>query len=91
MNIVNPKVGLFFLAFLPQFVTAGSKNIAGEMFVLGMLFMAQATIVLGVIALIAGSLGEKILKRPGIAKWFGWLSAGIFASLGLRLALQQRG
>ncbi|MRR33312.1 LysE family translocator [bacterium] len=90
MNVVNPKVALFFLAFLPQFVSPRSGSAALQMFLLGLLFMAQAVVLFCVIGWLSGSVGNLILKRPRIARWFGWLTAGIFASLGIRLALAER-
>jgi len=90
MNVVNPKVGLFFLAFLPQFISQNTGSIALQMFLLGLVFMLQAVVVFGVIGYLSGSLGDVLLKRPNIAKYFAWLTAGVFASLGLKLALAQR-
>jgi threonine/homoserine/homoserine lactone efflux protein len=90
MNVINPKVALFFLAFLPQFVSPGSNSASLQMFLLGLLFMAQAVVVFSVIGWLSGSVGHVILKRPTIARWFGWLTAGVFASLGIRLALAER-
>lgn len=90
MNVVNPKVALFFLAFLPQFVSPRSGSPALQMFLLGLLFMAQAVVLFSVIGWLSGSVGNLILKRPRIARWFGRLTAGIFASLGIRLALAER-
>lgn len=90
MNVINPKVALFFLAFLPQFVSPGSATAAVQMFVLGLLFMAQAVVVFSVIGWLSGSIGEAVVKRPRIARWFGRLTAGVFASLGIRLALAER-
>lgn len=90
MNVINPKVALFFLAFLPQFVSPGSGTAAAQMFILGLLFMAQAVVVFSVIGWLSGSIGDAVVKRPRIARWFGRLSAVVFASLGIRLALAER-
>jgi threonine/homoserine/homoserine lactone efflux protein len=90
MNVVNPKVALFFLAFLPQFVSPGEESAALQMLLLGLLFMAQAVVLFGAIGWLSGSVGNLILRRPRMARWFGRLSAGIFASLGIRLALAER-
>ncbi|MEI8233287.1 MAG: LysE family translocator [Verrucomicrobiota bacterium] len=90
MNVVNPKVGLFFLAFLPQFISQNTGNISMQMFLLGLIFMLQAVCVFGVIGYLSGSLGDVLLKRPAIAKYFAWLTAGIFALLGLKLAMAGR-
>jgi threonine/homoserine/homoserine lactone efflux protein len=90
MNVINPKVALFFLAFLPQFISPGSERASLQMFFLGLVFMAQAVVVFSVIGWLSGSVGHLILKRPRIARCFGWLTAGVFASLGVRLALAER-
>lgn len=90
MNVINPKVALFFLAFLPQFVSPGSEGASLQMFLLGLLFMLQAVVIFSIIGWLSGSVGHLILKRPRIARWFGWLTAGVFASLGVRLALAER-
>jgi threonine/homoserine/homoserine lactone efflux protein len=90
MNVVNPKVGLFFLAFLPQFVSPREGGIALQMFLLGLVFMVQAVFVFSLVGYLSGGFGDLLLKRPCIAKYFAWLSAGVFASLGLKLALAQR-
>jgi threonine/homoserine/homoserine lactone efflux protein len=90
MNVINPKVALFFLAFLPQFVSPGSESASLQMFLLGLLFMAQGVVVFSIIGWLSGSVGHVILKRPRIARWFSWLTAGVFASLGVRLALAER-
>lgn len=90
MNVVNPKVGLFFLAFLPQFVSQNEGGIALQMFLLGLVFMVQGAVVFSLVGYLSGGVGDLLSRRPGIAKYFGWLSAGVFAALGLKLALAQR-
>jgi threonine/homoserine/homoserine lactone efflux protein len=90
MNVLNPKVALFFLAFLPQFVSMKGHGVALQMILLGFIFMAQALVIFTIIGYLSGSVGNVILKKPGIAKYFAWLTAGVFASLGLRLALAER-
>jgi threonine/homoserine/homoserine lactone efflux protein len=90
MNVLNPKVAMFFLAFLPQFVTPGSEHIPLQMLLFGFVFMVQAVIIFCLIGYFAGSIGSFILARPKVAKYFDWLTAGVFASLGIRLALAER-
>lgn len=90
MNVVNPKVGLFFLAFLPQFVSRNGGGVASQMFFLGLIFMIQGVLIFGAIGYLSGSLGDVLLRRLGIARYFTWLSAAIFALLGLKLALAER-
>jgi threonine/homoserine/homoserine lactone efflux protein len=90
MNVLNPKVALFFLAFLPQFTSPGAGSVGLQMAALGLLFMLQAVVIFTTIGFFAGGLGNYVLTRPQIARYFSWLSAGIFAALGVRLALAQR-
>lgn len=90
MNVLNPKVALFFLAFLPQFVTPASGHVPLQMLLLGLIFMVQAIVIFCLIGYFAGSIGSYILARPRVAKHFDWLTAGVFASLGIRLALAER-
>lgn len=90
MNVLNPKVAMFFLAFLPQFVTPNSGYFPLQMLLLGLIFMVQAIIIFCLIGFFSGGIGNFILARPGIAKRFDWLTAGIFVSLGIRLAVMER-
>lgn len=90
MNVLNPKVAMFFLAFLPQFVAPDADHVPLQMLLLGLIFMVQAVIIFSLIGYFAGSIGNFILARPRIARYFDRLTAGVFASLGIRLALAER-
>jgi threonine/homoserine/homoserine lactone efflux protein len=90
MNVLNPKVALFFLAFLPQFVSQGSGNVALEMIMLGLIFMVQGMIIFTTIGLLSGAIGNYLLKKPKVSRIFSWLTAAVFATLGIRLALAQK-
>jgi threonine/homoserine/homoserine lactone efflux protein len=90
MNVLNPKVALFFLAFLPQFVVAAGPPMPLQMLLLGFIFMLQAVVIFTLIGYFSGTIGSYILARPTLARRFDWLTAGVFASLGLRLALAKR-
>lgn len=90
MNVLNPKVAMFFLAFLPQFVTPNSGHFPLQMLLLGFVFMLQAVVIFCLIGYFSGSIGRFLLSRPRIARYFDCLTAGVFASLGVRLALAQR-
>jgi threonine/homoserine/homoserine lactone efflux protein len=90
MNVLNPKVAMFFLAFLPQFVAPAANSIPLQILLLGVIFMLQAIVIFCLIGYFSGSIGSFILARPRIAKYFDLLTAGVFASLGIRLALVER-
>lgn len=90
MNVLNPKVAMFFLAFLPQFVTPDTRHFPLLMLLLGFIFMVQAVIIFCLIGYFSGGIGSFLLSRPGTAKYFDWLTAGVFASLGVKLVLAER-
>lgn len=90
MNVLNPKVALFFLAFLPQFVKPENGSIPMQMLFLGSLFMIQAILVFTTIGYFAGSIGIYLLARPRLSRYLDGLTAGIFTALALRLAASQR-
>jgi threonine/homoserine/homoserine lactone efflux protein len=90
MNVLNPKIAMFFLAFLPQFVTTGAGYIPLQMLILGFIFMAQGVVIFTLIGYFSGSIGSFLLARPKISKYFDFVTAGVFASLGIRLAMSER-
>lgn len=90
MNLLNPKVALFFLAFLPQFVTPAAGRLPLQMLVLGAIFMTQAVVIFTLFGWFSGTIGTRLLGRPRLARSLNLLTAGVFASLGVRLALAER-
>ena len=89
-NILNPKVALFFLAFLPQFVDPAQGSVALQIVVLGCLFNMSGTIVNIGVAYLAASAGRWLGARGHVERIFRWLTASVFIGLGLRLALGDR-
>lgn len=90
MNVLNPKVALFFLAFLPQFVNVNAGNIPMQMIFLGIIFMIQAWLIFSAISISAGAIGDKLFQKKGISKYINWGKAGIFTLLGIKLALSHK-
>jgi threonine/homoserine/homoserine lactone efflux protein len=88
-NAINPKVILFFLAFLPQFVDGRRGHLAWQIAQLGVLFTAMTVVIFGAIGWFAGSVGERLARRPAIGTWLDRVAGGIFVALGLRLLAVQ--
>jgi len=84
-NAINPKVALFFLSFLPQFVVAqrGAANLQTAL--LGLAFTAQAVVLFGLLGYFSGSIGGWLARRPRAGMWLDRAAGTIFIALGLRL------
>ncbi|HEX2092962.1 MAG TPA: LysE family translocator [Longimicrobiaceae bacterium] len=89
-NVLNPKVALFFLAFLPQFVDREAGNAAVQLLFLGVLFNTSGTLVNVSVALAASRAGEWSRSRLGASALFQKLTGIVFLGLGLRLVLSRR-
>lgn len=90
LNILNPKLTIFFLAFLPQFVTPASTAPALRMLVLSGVFMAMTFAVFVVYGLLANVFRRAVIESPRVQNWLRRSFAAAFAGLGLNLALAQR-
>lgn len=90
LNILNPKLTIFFLAFLPQFVTPGSTAPALQMLVLSGGFMAMTFAVFVLYGLLANGFRRAVIESPRVQNWLRRSFAAAFAGLGLNLAFAQR-
>ena len=90
MNITNPKVSVFFLAFLPQFADPARGPLAPQLLLLGGVFIVATIVVFGSISILAGALGERLRQSAWAQKVLNRAAAAIFAGLALKLALEQR-
>ena len=84
-NAINPKVVLFFLAFLPQFVDAGRGGVAWQTAQLGGLVTLQAVILFGAIGYFSGWVGQGLNRAPGAGRWLDRVAGGVFIALGVKL------
>lgn len=90
MNILNPKLTIFFLAFLPQFVAPGSTAPTVQMLVLSGVFMAMTLAVFVMYGLLANVFRRAVIESPRVQNWLRRSFAAAFAGLGLNLAFAQR-
>jgi threonine/homoserine/homoserine lactone efflux protein len=90
INILNPKLSIFFLAFLPQFVRADEAHPLAEMLTLSGVFMAMTFVVFVGYGLFAASVRDHVISRPRVLTWMRRAFAGAFAALGARLAMADR-
>lgn len=84
-NAINPKVVLFFLSFLPQFVDASRGRVEWQLGLLGVLFSLQAAVLFGLIGYFAGTIGTWLARKPNAGKWLNQMTGILFFSLGARL------
>ncbi len=84
-NAINPKVVLFFLSFLPQFVVPSQGAVGWQMAALGITFTVQAAVLFGLLGLFAGTIGQWLLRRPRAGLWLDRVAGTVFIGLGLRL------
>ena len=84
-NAINPKVVLFFLSFLPQFVVPEQGQVALQLGLLGILFTAQAALLFGLLGHFAGAVGAWMSRRPRAGLWLDRVAGLVFVALALRL------
>lgn len=89
-SVFNPKLAIFFLAFLPQFINKGSSHGTVQMFILGLTFASFGLCFLFVVGYFSGTVGRWLTRRPRYAQFFQRLAGGILIGLGIRLAAAER-
>ncbi len=89
-NILNPKVALFFLAFLPQFINPNYTNNGVPFLILGLTFVCTGTTWCLALAIFSSKLSKKIKKNYTIKKWLDRITGGLFIALGIKLALAKK-
>lgn len=90
MNITNPKVSIFFLAFLPQFVDPANDTVALQIMSLGALFIAATILIFGTIALLAGTVGQFLTKSDRAQNVLNKVAGSVFLCLALKLIATKR-
>ena len=87
INILNPKLTIFFFAFLPQFVAPGDPHATAQMLTLSVVFMAMTLVVFVIYGPLASTVRERVIGRPRVMTWMRRVFAGTFVAFAARLAL----
>jgi threonine/homoserine/homoserine lactone efflux protein len=90
INVLNPKLSIFFVAFLPQFIAAGEAHPLARMLELSAVFMAMTFVVFAIYGLFAAAMRDQVISRPAVMAWMRRTFAAAFVALGARLALTER-
>jgi threonine/homoserine/homoserine lactone efflux protein len=90
INILNPKLSIFFVAFLPQFIAADEPSPLLRMLELSAVFMVMTFVVFAIYGLFAAAMRDHVISRPAVMAWMRRAFAAAFVALGARLAFTER-
>jgi len=90
VNILNPKLSIFFVAFLPQFISPGDPSPLASMLELSGVFMAMTFIIFAIYGVFAAAMRDRVVNSPSVMAWMRRTFAAAFVMLGARLALTER-
>lgn len=90
INLLNPKLSIFFLAFLPQFIEGDDPQALGQMLAMSGVFMGMTLVVFALYGLFAASVRDSLRRRPAVLSWMRRSFAAAFALLGAKLAFAER-
>lgn len=90
INILNPKLSIFFVAFLPQFIPTGEARPLLRMLELSGVFMVMTFVVFAIYGLFAAAMRDRVISRPAVMTWMRRTFATAFVALGARLAFSER-
>jgi threonine/homoserine/homoserine lactone efflux protein len=90
INLLNPKLSIFFVAFLPQFIASNEQNVLARMLELSGVFMLATFVIFAIYGLFAAAMRDRVVSSPRVMAWMRRTFAAAFVALGARLALTER-
>jgi threonine/homoserine/homoserine lactone efflux protein len=90
-NLSNPKIAIFYFAYLPQFIPANAANPTSRLLLLGTVFAILTFMIKGPVGFTAGILSNWLRSRPTVSVWINRISGGVLIALGLKLAFEKKG
>jgi threonine/homoserine/homoserine lactone efflux protein len=87
MNVLNPKVTIFFLAFFPGFLWEPAGNTIFQFYILGFLFLLQALLIFGAVALLAGKISEYLMQHRRSGVFLKWIQVVVFVGIGILILI----
>lgn len=90
MNVLNPKVSIFFLSFFPGFLFSDSMSLVAQFYILGLVFMGVSFIIFGGIALLAGAISDSLKQHESIGLYLKWLQIVVFIGIAILILLSEK-
>ena len=90
INLLNPKLSIFFVAFLPQFIAPNEPQVLVRMLELSGVFMLATFIIFAIYGMFAAAMRDKVISSPRVMSWMRRTFAAAFVALGAKLALTDR-
>ena len=91
INMLNPKIVIFFITFLPQFVTTSDPHAAAKMIFLGFYFIAIAVVCSTLLIFAVDQVADSLKRNPKITRFIDWMFAGVFSAFAVRILFTERG
>ncbi|MHA7943448.1 LysE family translocator [Formosa sp. 3Alg 14/1] len=90
MNVLNPKVSIFFLAFFPGFLFSNTLSTVKQFYILGFIFMGISFVIFSVLAILAGAISEYIKQHKGVGSFLKWMQVVVFTGIAIFILISEK-